>query len=59
MENLNHGMDTYYFIADGKKLTPDDFVRLEQVAAIENEKMKHKIFVVYNVEDLKIFTCLN
>ena len=56
--NLYDGMRVYVFDTD--KLEKDDFFRLEQVAAIENEKMKHKIFFVFKLDKgLKVFTGLN
>ena len=40
---------TYYFIADSRKLSRDDMLRLERVAAIEAKQMEWKLFVSYDV----------
>lgn len=52
--------ETNLYLFDTSKINIDDFIRLEQIAAIENEKMKHKIFFVYKLDEgLKVFTSLN
>ena len=40
---------TYYFIVDSRKLSRDDMLRLERVAAIEASQMRWKLFVSYSV----------
>jgi hypothetical protein len=50
-------MRLYYM--DVRRLSIDDFIRLEKVAAIENEKMKHKIFFVFEMSGGRVFTGLN
>ena len=54
---LYDGMRLYFF--DTNKLSIDDFFKLEQIAAFENEIMKHKIFFVYDLSGNKVFTSLN
>ena len=52
--------ETYYYITNKSKLSPDDFIRLEQIAAMEYEKMGYKIFIVFTLEDgAKVITSLN
>ena len=51
------GMRLYYM--NIHRLSIDDFIRLERVAALENEKMKHKIFFVFAMNGGKVFTGLN
>jgi hypothetical protein len=41
---------TYYFITDERKLSKDDMLRIERVAAIEAAQMKWKLFKTYNIE---------
>ena len=40
---------TYYFITDNRKLSRDDMLRIERVAAIEAKQMGWKLFVRYDV----------
>jgi len=50
---------TYYFL-DNNRISIDDFMRLEYIAALENEMLKYKIFFVYKLDEgLKVFTSLN
>ncbi len=56
-EHIYDGMRLYFL--DASRLHIDDFIRLEQVASIENEEMKHKIFFVYDLDGGKVFTSLN
>jgi len=56
--NISDGNRFYFF--DKKEISFDDFFRIENIASIENEKMKHKIFLVSKLEDgTKFFTSLN
>jgi len=51
---------TYYYITNKNVLTPDDFIRLEQIAAMEYEKMGYKIFISFTIGDgSKVITSLN
>ena len=56
-------MDTYngfrFYFFDHSKLSLDDFFRLEQVVALENELTHHQIFFVSNIDGFKIYTSLN
>jgi len=40
---------TYYFIVDSRKLSRDDMLRLERVAAIEAKKMEWQLFIRYSI----------
>ena len=42
---------TYYFIVDSRKLSRDDMLRLERVAAIEAKKMEWMLFVRYSIRN--------
>ena len=54
---ISDGERLYYL--DMARLPIDDFIKLEQVAAIENEQMKYKIFFVFDLDGGKVFTSLN
>ena len=48
----------YFF--DSNQINIDDMVRLEQIAGLENECMRHQIFFVFKLDEaVKIFTSLN
>jgi len=40
---------TYYFITDERKLSKDDMLRIERVAAIEAAEMKWKLFTTFKI----------
>jgi hypothetical protein len=42
---------TYYFIVDSRKLSRDDMLRLERVAAIEAKQMQWMLFVRYSIRN--------
>jgi len=56
-EYLGDGVRIYFL--DINRLTIDDFLRLENIAAIENYKMQHKIFFIFESLEEKIYTSLN
>lgn len=64
---MTNKKENFGYISDGNRLYfmdinrlhIDDFIRLEQVAAIENDRMKHKIFFVFELDGGKVFTSLN
>ena len=56
-EYVGDGMRLYFM--DVNRLGIDDFLRLEQIAGMENDKMKHKIFFVFEMQGEKVFTSLN
>lgn len=58
MENNQENM-TYYFITDGRKMSKDDFLRLEQVAGIEAKKLNWKLFVSEETHAGKFYLSLN
>jgi hypothetical protein len=60
MEKNDYSDTTFVWIKDDE-LSLEDFFSLSMVAAIENEKMKHKIFFhwKYNEDLRSIFTSLN
>jgi len=49
-----HDKMTYYFITDSRKLSRDDMLRLERVAAIEAKQMGWKLFVRYSVRNFRL-----
>jgi hypothetical protein len=52
--------ETRVYMFRHKEITSDDFFRLEKVAELENEMMKHKIFFVFKLDGVnKVFTGLN
>jgi len=51
MEEKNYSDYTFYWYKQAE-LSADDFIRLEQVALIENDKMKYKIFLGYRPDNL-------
>jgi len=53
----NNYKTMFYFL--NKKLSIDDFLKLEQIAAIEIEKMEYKMSLCYMIDDTKLFTSLN
>ena len=46
---------TYYFIVDGRKLSKDDMLRIERVAAIEASQLGWKLFVSQETKDAGTF----
>jgi len=59
MEEQDYTNMVFYWFNESK-ISADDFIRLEQVATIENEKMQHKIFLGFRYNDWPPnFICLN
>lgn len=46
MKEKDYSNYTFYW-RNETELSVDDFLRLEQIALLENELMKHKIFLAY------------
>lgn len=57
----NHYKDTTFLWIKDDELSVEDFFNLSEVAAIENEKMKHKIFFHWKHNEYlsAVFTSLN
>jgi hypothetical protein len=51
MKEKDYSNYTFYWRKEDE-LSVDEFIRLEQVALLENEIMKHKIFTVYRPEGM-------
>lgn len=59
MEEKDYIGYTFYWRKEDE-LTVDDFLRLEMIALIENETMRHKIFLAYKPNFMPpSFMCLN
>lgn len=46
MKEKDYSKYTFYWRKENE-LSVDEFIQLEQVALLENELMRHKIFLVY------------
>jgi len=56
-ESKGNGYRTYYMNAT--LLNIDEFIKLERVAGLINEKLNHKIFFIFEMEGENVFQCLN
>ena len=45
---------TYYFITDKRKMSRDDMLRIERVAAIEAKQMQWMLFVRYSIRNFGV-----
>jgi len=54
MEEKDYSNYTFYWRKEDE-LSVDEFIQLEQVALLENEIMKHRIFLAYRPESMPPF----
>lgn len=59
MDKLEYNNQEKIYFFDSNKTNLDDIIRLEQIAAFENEKMKYRIFFVFDLYGNKVFSGLN